>query len=415
MLMICVKIIAPATPPEVHCDYKDDQLQGDRITQCNVTNVNIYKDNTTVTFKTPKPTAKGFRCEYQDMYFIPNGIDKAFPDLWYITIRHSNMMAVSSRNLQPFSKITYLDLSWNQLQYLPENLFKHNKNLTTLWLNDNRIILIHETAFSALTCYNFLNLNNNRCYSVMYQHQNCTNKISQDSSKCPQNQTLTFNIVQNVNLTEIDGAIKGMLSNISEEFKKVNTVLRDKMIATENKIKEKISESSSNIQNNSAWVEYFHRNLSLEINQVKNNIKEVIKGQKIRNDQDKSTNVIQELIKEQQKMSLAMNNLESSVQFTLPTLLVVLLLVVIFIQLGTAFCKRSTNVEEARTDEPYMELNNVEISRESRTYELPEEIRPKPSTEEVQLEEMYADLGDFRKNFIPQDQNQDLYAEVRKN
>lgn len=128
--------------------------------------INIESENYAIEFDSD-PNKKKYRGIYIDqniVHFIPSGLEK-IEDLITLTIRKSKLKKVKGENLSTLKNLEYLDLSWNVLQILEENLFQNNTNLVTIWLNNNQIIFIMPSAFKGLNKEKiFLNLEKNICY-----------------------------------------------------------------------------------------------------------------------------------------------------------------------------------------------------------------------------------------------------------
>ena len=162
----------------VHADAKSDQYNAycyeranlcglhESIKSCEIYNSPIIRvENFSIAFNSIKYDA--LVIESKEFYFIPLGIEKIFDNLQCLTIKDSKLKRVRAYNLKPFVHLEYLDLSYNDLLVLEPNLFQHNPNLTTVWLNNNQIYYTDPTALIALKNIKYFNFYNNTCCSFL--------------------------------------------------------------------------------------------------------------------------------------------------------------------------------------------------------------------------------------------------------
>jgi len=119
----------------------------------NIKNAHIYKQNT------------AFSVENKEIYYLPQGIGKAFKNLMVLEIIKSGLTKITSKNLKEFKKLKYLSLNNNNIDYLESDLFQHNIVLNTVNLNNNRISLIEPTFLKPKNYLNIFALEGNVCYS----------------------------------------------------------------------------------------------------------------------------------------------------------------------------------------------------------------------------------------------------------
>ncbi|KAG5669001.1 hypothetical protein PVAND_016904 [Polypedilum vanderplanki] len=108
----------------------------------------------------------GIRADAGIINFIPKGIDTLFRNLRAILINFSKLKELRQENLRAFTKLKFLDLYENQIQYLEADLFKYNPDLELVWLSNNKIKFIHESVFENLRQLRSIYLTGNDCIST---------------------------------------------------------------------------------------------------------------------------------------------------------------------------------------------------------------------------------------------------------
>lgn len=114
----------------------------------------------------------GIYIEYAEINFLPNGFENFFPDFTVLTILSSKLKEIRQDDLKPFSKLKYLMIDTNLLEFLEKDLFKYNKGLIYFNVNNNKIKKIDEKLFDDLKQLNFLNLLTNDCISMFGHGKN---------------------------------------------------------------------------------------------------------------------------------------------------------------------------------------------------------------------------------------------------
>lgn len=105
---------------------------------------------------------EGFTAVNKNLTFVPKfGDDKS--KIKILKITHSNLTAISIKDLKDFPKLLVLDLSWNQIEYLERNLFAMNENLKMIIFHNNKIKKIDQKVFDDLSSLAYLDLTNNIC------------------------------------------------------------------------------------------------------------------------------------------------------------------------------------------------------------------------------------------------------------
>lgn len=63
---------------------------------------------------------------YNQIFTIPDGIDKYFPKLKAFTIYYSRLRTIASEDFKNLTNLEFLNLNYNEIDVLEENLFKFN-------------------------------------------------------------------------------------------------------------------------------------------------------------------------------------------------------------------------------------------------------------------------------------------------
>lgn len=124
-------------------------------TQTSITSINGYNEIL--------PNVKILTIRNQTVHFIPEDIEKFFPELQGIEIFNSSLKVLEQKDLKPFVKLRELWLNQNKLETLSADLFKFNTELRMIVLNKNRIMSIGKYILVPLTKLEIANFNNNNC------------------------------------------------------------------------------------------------------------------------------------------------------------------------------------------------------------------------------------------------------------
>lgn len=71
--------------------------------------------------------------------YIPKGLEIFFPNLIAIHVDGGNITKLNGDELTQFANLEWFALIKNNLEFVPGNLFAHNKKLRTIFLYDNKI------------------------------------------------------------------------------------------------------------------------------------------------------------------------------------------------------------------------------------------------------------------------------------
>jgi len=118
--------------------------------------------------------------------YIPRNLENIFTNLKMILINYGRLKEIQQSDLRPFSKLVFLGLSENDIEYLEDGLFFYNPELAYIGFNSNKIIQIGTQVFCHLNKLVSLHLEKNICIN-MEADKNQTaviEIISQTKVKC---------------------------------------------------------------------------------------------------------------------------------------------------------------------------------------------------------------------------------------
>lgn len=139
--------------------------------QCYVKSIKITsKDNRTITnvtgdhqYEKSNNDVMFFNSQNHIMQFFPLELTKFFNNLKSVRIVTANMSEINCSDLKQFGEnLTRLFLSSNVIKILEKDLFKFNKNLTSIDFYRNKLTKIHDGVFDGLNLTS-LYLNDNPC------------------------------------------------------------------------------------------------------------------------------------------------------------------------------------------------------------------------------------------------------------
>ncbi|CAG9811942.1 unnamed protein product [Chironomus riparius] len=132
--------------------------------------------------------------------FLPFGLSKCFNNLTSLTVEDSKLMEIKQQNLKEFLDLNYLSMAGNQLKIIENNLFDFNLKLIFINLSDNLIKVIDTSAFAVLKELQFLNLLNNTCINASITNFNdLIFKLDEKCSKFDNLSTIEEPMTENVN------------------------------------------------------------------------------------------------------------------------------------------------------------------------------------------------------------------------
>lgn len=70
---------------------------------------------------------------------VPQGISEFFKNIEGLIVRFSGIKSITKFDLKPFTNLTHLDLSGNELESLPADLFEFTKNIEQVYFSQNKL------------------------------------------------------------------------------------------------------------------------------------------------------------------------------------------------------------------------------------------------------------------------------------
>ena len=90
------------------------------------------------------------------------------------------MTSVPLNTFMKLTKLKFINLGYNQIEELPNDLFKNNVNLEKIYLYGNKLKFIGSTLFDGLTKLNHVYLWNNVCINKEYTESTTITQMKKD-------------------------------------------------------------------------------------------------------------------------------------------------------------------------------------------------------------------------------------------
>ncbi|CAH1733678.1 unnamed protein product [Chironomus riparius] len=134
------------------------------VTICNVINkVKINSENEVAVFPDQNDTtAQGVLIENQEVLYLPHFYGTMMTNFRVLGVVNSKLQKISSLSLLGMRSLEYLDVSMNEIEYIPGNLFQFSSAIKVAIFDQNNIKAIGTNAFKTLQ---YLGLQNVTCYS----------------------------------------------------------------------------------------------------------------------------------------------------------------------------------------------------------------------------------------------------------
>jgi len=118
--------------------------------------------------------------------YFPRNLENVFRNLKMIYIGNGHLKEIHQSDLSPFSKLMYLNLKHNDIEFLEDGLFAYNPELVVVNFNSNKIIHIGVQVFNNLNKIAWLYLQENTCINMYAQNNQTAVReiISQAKVKC---------------------------------------------------------------------------------------------------------------------------------------------------------------------------------------------------------------------------------------
>jgi Leucine rich repeat len=187
---------------------------------------------------------KGFYSEGKIVNFIPQNIEKFFPNIIALTCGNGNITEVNEEDFKPFLNLRVLGLWDNKIEVLEEHLFRGNPVLGEISFSNNKLRHISVNTFSILKPLTYLYLDHNPCISANAVTQATVPALINDARRqCFSIETdPKFETCQHDNsqLVEENGNLKKaneILMNAKANLEKTNELLESKLSEVNQKLK----------------------------------------------------------------------------------------------------------------------------------------------------------------------------------
>jgi Leucine-rich repeat (LRR) protein len=115
----------------------------------------------------------------QIVNFMPVRIDKFMPNIKEVQIINSSLKAIDKFDLKAFRQLEFLNLPFNHLEELKNDLFVFVPKLRYAYFNNNRLKVIGDRLFDTLENTNFLaSFEFNVCIHFFFQNREVTKNTS---------------------------------------------------------------------------------------------------------------------------------------------------------------------------------------------------------------------------------------------
>ena len=111
---------------------------------------------------------------------LPNGLFKNNVNLEEIVLYENKLKFIGSTLFDGLTKLKEIDLNRNQIEELPNGLFKTNVNLETIFLWNNKLKFIGSTLFNGLTKLNYVDSEINVCINKIYEGSTEITQLKED-------------------------------------------------------------------------------------------------------------------------------------------------------------------------------------------------------------------------------------------
>lgn len=98
---------------------------------------------------------------------IPSGFENSFKNLEGIFAFSSEKKILVADDLRPFTKLKYLDISFNRIENLPSDVFASTPQMEWIDFSDNRLKLVGLNILDSLTKLHYANFATNICINEL--------------------------------------------------------------------------------------------------------------------------------------------------------------------------------------------------------------------------------------------------------
>lgn len=187
LLSIC---LTTCSSLDINCEFKyEEWVTLGSVYTCHVNNLKISTPNENVTSiigthidgKTNSDVVK-LNIEQQTCEFLPNDLEKFFPNLQGLRVVKSGLVELNQKDLSVFPKLRSCDMWNNFLINLDANLFVKSPEIEYLYFGDNRIMELGHNILKPLK----------KLSKAIFQGNRCVNKNAETKSDVAELQK-TFN------------------------------------------------------------------------------------------------------------------------------------------------------------------------------------------------------------------------------
>lgn len=156
----------------LRCSYQTNSWNElkERFIECLATNVESTETGTSIQEVSTSDPLSEFKSFYiyksPDCHYLPTGIDKHFGNIQSLIIAHSGLKKISQDDLKPLKHLRAFYIDYTDLEFLPQDLFRYNRNLEVLSLQQNKLKYVEDGAFNVLRSLIYFNFERNRCFSA---------------------------------------------------------------------------------------------------------------------------------------------------------------------------------------------------------------------------------------------------------
>ena len=158
---------------EINCNYKNETTHSSynyycdvrnqlNIMSANAANINFVKGDHD--FGKSNDNVTCIYVSHKNVQIFPKGIQKIFKNLKRIDIYFGRLKEINQEDLKVFPQLNELDLYNNDIQVLEDKIFAYNLRLTYINLSYNKLAQIGENVFKMMNL-TFLGLFSNNCIS----------------------------------------------------------------------------------------------------------------------------------------------------------------------------------------------------------------------------------------------------------
>lgn len=181
---------------------------------------------------------EGLELKNQKLSEIPGNLAEWFPNLVAVDFTSTEILTISSADLQPFAELVHLRVRKNKIVSLDGDLFQHNPNLQLIDFNENRLQNVGFNLFGELRHLKGAGFGSNPCINEEASNPQRIFELNQELPiSCPPKETTTTELAETTTQIPEDCSLRCTLGDETDELKsevaKVNEKLeaQDKIIA----------------------------------------------------------------------------------------------------------------------------------------------------------------------------------------